>query len=173
MISAFTDERPLANLNLEVLKNVSTRFVVADLGLTGSIGDFRWQVISSLGSNAATSNEGSLGIVFESATLMIYTLADLNEFAQCKMRVHRSELPVIVKVSHHGSADQCSGLYENLRPEVSLISVGKGNSYGHPTKRTLELLQRVGSTVFRTDNSGSIAITQNASTLNLSVSVSR
>ena len=81
-------------------------------------------------------------------------------------------MPVIVKVSHHGSADQCPGLYEALRPEVALISVGEGNSYGHPTSRTLDMLTAVGSNVFRTDESGAISITQNASTLNLSVSVS-
>ena len=173
MVSPFPDDRPLARLDLDLLNRVSARVIVADLGLSGSLGDFRWQVISSLGSSATTSNEGSLGLLFESSSLMIYALADLNEYAQCRIQIHRTDLPVIIKVSHHGSADQCSTLYETLRPELSLISVGEGNSYGHPTKRTLDLLQAVGSNVFRTDKSGSIAIAQNATTLNLSVSVSR
>ena len=173
LISAFPDDRPLASTDHDLLNKVSGKVIVAGLGLSGTLGDFRWQVISSLGREASTSNEGSLGLLFESSTLLVYALADLNELAQCKIQVHRSVVPVIVKVSHHGSADQCPGLYEKLQPELSLVSVGKGNSYGHPTKRTMELLERVGSNVFRTDNSGSISITQNASTLNLSVSVSR
>ncbi|MEY2694421.1 MAG: hypothetical protein RL142_769 [Actinomycetota bacterium] len=172
LISAFPDDRPLASIDRELLKSVSAEVVNAGLGLSGNLGDFRWQVVSSLGDRAATSNEGSLGVLFESSKLAIYTLADLNEDAQCRMRAYRPSVPVIVKVSHHGSADQCPGLYEALRPELSLISVGNGNSYGHPTKRTLDLLQRVGSSIFRTDESGSISVTQNASTLNLSVSVS-
>ena len=172
LISAFPDDRPLASIDRELLQKVSDRLIVAGLGLSGNLGDFRWQLVSSLGSGAATSNEGSLGVLFESSTLAIYTLADLNEVAQCRMQVSRSNVPVIVKVSHHGSADQCPGLYEALRPEVALISVGEGNSYGHPTSRTLDMLTAVGSNVFRTDESGAISITQNASTLNLSVSVS-
>jgi competence protein ComEC len=172
LISPFPDERPLASIDREVLKRVSAQVVNAGLGLSGKLGEFRWQIVSSLGDRAATSNEGSLGMLFESSTLAIYTLADLNEEAQCRMTVYRPSVPVIVKVSHHGSADQCSGLYEALGPELSLISVGNGNSYGHPTKRTLDLLQHVGSNIFRTDESGSISVTQNESTLNLSVSVS-
>ena len=172
LISAFPDDRPLASIDRELLKSVSADMVNAGFGLSGNLGDFRWQVVSSLGDRAATSNEGSLGVLFESSTLAIYTLADLNEEAQCRMRIQRPSVPVIVKVSHHGSADQCPSLYEAVSPELSLISVGEGNSYGHPTKRTLDLLQRVGSSIFRTDESGSISVTQNATTLNLSVSVS-
>ena len=172
LISEFPDDRPLAKVDRELLNSVSTRVIVAGSGLAGNLGKFRWQIISSLGEQATNSNEGSLGVLFESASLNIYTLADLNEVAQCRIRAQRPKVPVIVKVSHHGSADQCPGLYQALRPELSLISVGEGNSYGHPTNRTLDLLQSVGSKVFRTDNSGSISVTQNASTLNLSVSVS-
>lgn len=172
LISAFPDDRPLASIDRKLLKRVSSEVVNAGLGLSGNLGDFRWQVVSSLGDGAATSNEGSLGVLFESSTIAIFTLADLNEEAQCRIRVHRPSVPVIVKVSHHGSADQCPGLYEALRPELSLISVGEGNSYGHPTERTLDLLRNVGTNVFRTDESGSISVSQNGSTLNLSVSVS-
>ena len=172
LVSAFPDDRPLASIDRELLKGVSAEVVIAGLGLSGNLGDFRWQVVSALGNIAATSNEGALGVLFESSTLAIYTLADLNETAQCRMQIHRSNVPVIVKVSHHGSADQCPALYEALRPELALVSVGEGNSYGHPTRSTLDLLSAVGSDVFRTDESGSIAVSQNASTLNLSVSLS-
>jgi len=172
LVSAFPDDRPLASIDRELLKGVSAEVVIAGLGLSGNLGDFRWQVVSALGNIAATSNEGSLGVLFESSTLAIYTLADLNETAQCRIQIHRSNVPVIVKVSHHGSADQCPALYEALRPELALVSVGEGNSYGHPTRSTLDLLSAVGSDVFRTDESGSIAVSQNASTLNLSVSLS-
>jgi competence protein ComEC len=63
-----------------------------------------------------------------------------------------------VKVSHHGSADQYAELFEDLRPEVALFSVGESNSYGHPTKRTLDIFQSAGSAIYRTDHQGSIAL---------------
>jgi competence protein ComEC len=64
----------------------------------------------------------------------------------------------VLKVSHHGSADQFGELIEQLKPELSLISVGQRNSYGHPTLRTLQLLQATGSKIERTDERGSIAV---------------
>jgi competence protein ComEC len=71
-------------------------------------------------------------------------------------RIHK--LPLVLKVAHHGSADQYPELIEELRPDLSLVSVGAENSYGHPTKRTLNLLEQVGSVIARTDLLGSVAI---------------
>jgi competence protein ComEC len=67
-------------------------------------------------------------------------------------------VPMVVKVSHHGSADQYPELYEALRPVVALISVGQHNPYGHPTNRTLTFLQQIGSHIFRTDRDGAISV---------------
>ncbi len=47
----------------------------------------------------------------------------------------------VLKVSHHGSADDLlPALLEELRPRVAVISVGEGNTYGHPTPETLAAL---------------------------------
>ena len=66
----------------------------------------------------------------------------------------------ILKVGHHGgtSASRLDFL-KKVRPAVSIISVGEGNYYGYPTKRTLSNLQAVGSSVYRTDICGDIIIT--------------
>ena len=63
----------------------------------------------------------------------------------------------ILKVSHHGAkAGMTEKLAEELSPQLALISVGKGNRYGHPTQTTLEYLQRQGSQVLRTDDQGTV-----------------
>jgi competence protein ComEC len=66
--------------------------------------------------------------------------------------------PLIMKVSHHGSADQYPEFIEALRPRVALISVGLGNGYGHPTMRALSMLRISGAEIERTDLMGSVAI---------------
>ena len=71
------------------------------------------------------------------------------------------EHDLVLKVSHHGSADQYAELVEYLRPKVALISVGRSNGYGHPTKRTLDLLARTSSIICRTDQLGSIGLSHN------------
>ena len=48
---------------------------------------------------------------------------------------------------------------EQVRPKVSVISVGAGNSYGHPHSETLQRLESVESNVLRTDELGAIKLT--------------
>lgn len=64
----------------------------------------------------------------------------------------------IVKVAHHGSANQHREWIADLRPRVALISVGSLNPYGHPSVRTIEAFSRVGARVYRTDRDGPVAI---------------
>lgn len=63
----------------------------------------------------------------------------------------------VLKVGHHGS-DTSTGyrfLYA-LDPEYAVISVGAGNSYGHPCEATLSILSDAGVPVFRTDELGCV-----------------
>jgi competence protein ComEC len=64
----------------------------------------------------------------------------------------------VIKVAHHGSAKQHEDLYRAIAGRVALIGVGAGNDYGHPAPSALALLRRAGLTVFRTDQSGDLAV---------------
>ena len=64
----------------------------------------------------------------------------------------------VLKVAHHGSRLQDAALLAEVRAPVALVSVGAGNTYGHPARATLDLLQSAGSEVFRTDQRGDIAV---------------
>lgn len=63
----------------------------------------------------------------------------------------------VLKVGHHGSKN--STTYPFLReimPKYAVISVGKENSYGHPTEETLSRLRDADVKVYRTDMQGDI-----------------
>jgi beta-lactamase superfamily II metal-dependent hydrolase len=63
---------------------------------------------------------------------------------------------LVVKVSHHGSAKNFSyTLMREVSPQYAIVSVGK-NSYGHPGKKVLELLEKLGIKILRTDKTGDI-----------------
>ncbi len=65
----------------------------------------------------------------------------------------------ILKVSHHGSNDATSLTFlETTKPEYSIISVGKDNSHNHPSNETLDKLNEVNSTIYRTDKDGTIIL---------------
>lgn len=63
----------------------------------------------------------------------------------------------ILKVAHHGSnSSSTEEFLKNNLPQIALISVGKGNSYGHPNKEVLERLEALGVNIYRTDVNGEI-----------------
>jgi competence protein ComEC len=64
----------------------------------------------------------------------------------------------VVKVPHHGSRKQSPRLVTWLKARVAVISVGANNDYGHPAPQTIAAYRAHGITVWRTDQSGDIAV---------------
>lgn len=64
----------------------------------------------------------------------------------------------VLKTAHHGSAFQAPELLDELAPRIALVSVGTGNSYGHPNPALLGRLARGGARVLRTDLEGDVAV---------------
>jgi competence protein ComEC len=63
----------------------------------------------------------------------------------------------VLKVAHHGSAYQDPEFLDAVAPDVALVSVGVGNSYGHPNQAILGRLARRGARVLRTDLQSDLA----------------
>jgi beta-lactamase superfamily II metal-dependent hydrolase len=65
----------------------------------------------------------------------------------------------VLKVAHHGSGSSSNkDFLKAVSPAIVLISVGAGNDYGHPDKRTLSRLADVGAACYRTDKDGNITV---------------
>jgi len=63
----------------------------------------------------------------------------------------------VLKAGHHGSKTSTSELFLGyVNPSYAIISSGKNNSYGHPHKEVLDLLEKFEIKVIRTDESGAI-----------------
>ncbi|MBQ9991776.1 MAG: MBL fold metallo-hydrolase [Lachnospiraceae bacterium] len=63
----------------------------------------------------------------------------------------------VFKAGHHGSKTSNSTAFlKAASPEITVISCGEGNSYGHPHAATLNTLRSMGVKVYRTDEQGSI-----------------
>jgi competence protein ComEC len=76
----------------------------------------------------------------------------------------------VLKVGHHGSAN--STTYPFLReisPRYAVISVGKDNTYGHPTQAALSRLRDADVTVYRTDMQGDIICSSDGETVSFKV----
>lgn len=113
--------------------------------------------MSALNENFAVSGESSeinnLSIValITAPDYTLLTTGDLEPDAQQQIPVGKVKF---LKVAHHGSKLQDPKFNLSADPDFAIISVGRGNSYGHPAATTLSLFRKV----LRTDQLGSIAI---------------
>ncbi|HEY4690829.1 MAG TPA: ComEC/Rec2 family competence protein [Anaerolineae bacterium] len=74
----------------------------------------------------------------------------------------------VLKVGHHGSRSSTSEPFLTaVDPQIGIISAGQGNRYGHPHQEILDRLNAAGVTIYRTDQSGTITVTTDGSTLNV------
>ena len=65
----------------------------------------------------------------------------------------------VLKAGHHGSRYSSSPEFlQQVQPELTVLSCGRGNRYGHPHAETLERLRDVGSSVARTDEQGCVKV---------------
>ena len=80
----------------------------------------------------------------------------------------------VVKVPHHGGRSSLhEGWIASAPAEVAVISVGRVNSYGHPTEPVLDAYRRQGTRVLRTDQDGAIQITSSLSSPGLTIRSAR
>ena len=104
-------------------------------------------------------NNSSISVIIKTKTLSIFAGGDIEPAAQelITSSGYLSKVDVL-KVSHHGSAYQYLPMLDRLNPKVAIISVGQGNSYGHPDQQFIDELISRNIQVWRTDQSGGISL---------------
>jgi competence protein ComEC len=69
----------------------------------------------------------------------------------------------LIKVPHHGSKSSSSdGFVSQLRPEIAIVTVGRGNPYHHPTGEVLARYEKIGARICRTDRDGAVTLAVNS-----------
>ena len=109
----------------------------------------------ALPGDGSAVNNTSIAVVIDRGDFTLFAAGDLEPPAQAQLSPPQVD---IYKVSHHGSRYQDEAFTRQLSPRIALISVGEGNSYGHPAPETLTLLRSTGARVERTDRAGAIAL---------------
>lgn len=117
------------------------------------------------GFNAESANAYStaLSVVYGSTSFLLTGDIEGNgENALLEKLQNDNTLPVkynILKVAHHGSKNSTSDEFlERVSPDISIISCGKNNTYGHPHKELLERLQNANSDWIATKDAGAITV---------------
>lgn len=140
----------------------------ASTGMNGMLGDSAWRVVWPPRESRAfpAGNDASIVIEFTGGGVPhSLFLGDLSASPQRALAASGALRPpyALVKVAHHGSADQDAGLYRLLAPAVALVTVGSDNDYGHPRDEALAMTAEAGARIARTDLEGMVALTSTPS----------
>ena len=101
-------------------------------------------------------NNASIGLVVEHGSFLAFLSGDserseLGHF----LRVDAVPDVTLLKVPHHGASDALSRQFLDVAsPELIVISVGRGNSYGHPNPGALFAYESYAEYLLRTDLHG-------------------
>ena len=145
------------------------QITVPTAGETFALGGAQIQILGPL-HRAEDSNDNSIVLkVSFGATSFLFTGDAERAEEQDLLNSGVNLQSTVQKVGHHGSDTSTS--YPFLRavaPQYAVISVGAGNSYGHPTEAVLSRLRDAGVTTFRTDMQGEITAVSDGQTINFS-----
>ena len=140
--------------------------VVATRGMQSTISNIAINVLwpltttqqfASNPGDGSSINNSSIAAMITSPDFSLFAAGDLEPPVQELLRADVAHVD-IYKVCHHGSKYQDPEFMAHLSPAIAMISVGTGNTYGHPAPQTVRALTRLGARVVRTDTDGAIAI---------------
>jgi competence protein ComEC len=134
---------------------------VARVDDVAGVGSIRWRVLWPRRRIDAGSVPNNASVVLHVTVdeVSILLTGDIEPEAQAAIIGAEPGLHVdVMKVPHHGSRYQDPRLPTWSGARLALISVGSGNSYGHPAPETIDAWVRVGARVARTDTEGDIAV---------------
>ncbi|MFB6718627.1 ComEC/Rec2 family competence protein [Kribbella sp. NPDC056345] len=105
-------------------------------------------------------NNASITMMVETNGLRLLLTGDLEPESQRAILATGADLRAdVLKVPHHGSAQQDPTFIAATQARLALISAGQDNDYGHPAPRTLDLLSHQTTRTATTSTTGPLALT--------------
>jgi beta-lactamase superfamily II metal-dependent hydrolase len=149
---------------LEDVKAVGCRFLTPDpkgIRLL-RLGSVELLVLPQPPLNDEEENDNSIGIIVNYGRFSMMLTGDSEEdqrdwwMETCPATISGC---TVLKLAHHGSHNGTDARWlEKLEPELAVVSLASGNSFGHPHKQTLDLLKEYGVPLLRTDQKGTITL---------------
>lgn len=151
---------------MEQLKNKGITPIYPSVGDNFSIGE---TIFTFLGPASTYKDVNSMSLIVRAdfGTNSFLFTGDTTDEAEKDILNEGVNLEAdVLKVAHHGSRDSSTYVFlKAVNPSYSVISVGADNDYGHPTEDALSRLNDVGSTLFRTDLSGTVIATSDGTNI--------
>ncbi len=158
--------RTFENL-LETIKSKGMKITTPIPGDGYELGSAGFKILAPNSSSYKSLNDYSVVIRLTFGNTAFLFTGDAESTSESQILSKNFEVKSdVLKVGHHGSASSTSERFlKSVSPKYAVISVGRGNSYGHPTQEVLERLNSYGVKIYRTDEEGIIVATSDGTNI--------
>lgn len=157
----------------ELIKNKGLKSINPKVGSKYEIGNAEFTILAPNDTHYSDANDYSIAIKLEYGETSFIFTGDAETESEYEMLENGIDLSCNVYMAgHHGSQYSSSQAFmQAMNPEYVVISVGKDNKYGHPTKEALARFDAMGCTVYRTDECGDIVATSDGKEITFTASI--
>lgn len=163
---ANTTTKTFQNL-VSAVENKGMKFANPTVGETFNLGQAKCTILAPNNSSYEDLNNYSIVVKVEFGNNSFLFTGDAEDVSEKEMLDKGCDLKAdVLKVGHHGSDSSTTGEFLNaVNPKYAVISVGKGNDYGHPTNKTIQKLHDKKIEIYRTDESGTVVATSDGTNI--------
>ena len=163
------DSRAFGNF-VTYLDKQGVSITIPKAGDSFSLGSATVSILGPINSSDDPNNTSIVLRIVYGDTSFLFTGDAEREEEQDILNAGHTLDSTVLKVGHHGSETSTSYVFlREIMPEYAVISVGTGNSYGHPTDAVLSRLRDADVKVYRTDLQGDVICTSDGKTVSFSV----
>jgi competence protein ComEC len=158
---------------VSAIKSKGMKATVPKVLETFKVGDATATILAPSGTEYKDLNNTSIVIKLTFGNNSFMFTGDAEDISENEMLSKGLDISAdVLKIGHHGSNSSTSQEFlDKVNPKYAVISVGIGNSYGHPHKTTMEKLKEKNIEVYRTDENGTIIATSDGENITFNTKV--
>ncbi len=155
---------------IDTIYSNGVELVTVDAGDKYSFGELEIEIIAPI---IESDDYNEMSIVFIASYLETRCMFTGDTTKEVEYQILDTDTDVdcdLIKMAHHGSTTSNSySFIKEVSPEIALISCGKDNSYGHPHREIVAMLEEYEITYYRTDQKGTVVYYGDGKTMNIGV----
>lgn len=144
---------------LQLILNKNIPFIVPNIEDTIPLDDDLDITVLNVGEESDDNNEASIVLKITYGEVSFLLMGDADIRIEKEILERSNVKSTVLKAGHHGSDTSSSEYFiQAVKPEVTILSYGKDNSYGHPDAEVKSRLERISSQIYGTAVVGNIVV---------------
>ncbi|TQR15313.1 MBL fold metallo-hydrolase [Psychrobacillus soli] len=144
---------------LQLILDKHIPFIVPSVGDTIPLDSDIEITVLNTGENVDDNNEASIVLKVQYEDVSFLLTGDADAGVEKSMIKEYNLKSTVLKAGHHGSDTSSSDAFiREVQPEVTILSYGENNMYGHPTPVIVTRLKKANSDIYSTAEIGNIVV---------------